>query len=436
MPPFARMPLALLLVVAACATPPRPAEDPEPERAFIKLANRQMALVVFWRSGAPSEAFREQFERTLARNLKTSYRCEVGAHGREGPPRPLDSGLLYTLAREGVDDVVVVDVRPTEGPEGPLSAAAWVEVLANGQRLHALRLSAVRGTNAKRPAPERLADLVSLELSKRWTDPGRAPPLDPLTIAERIAKQGDCRRAAPIYETVLNKRRSGAALDLRRIGEAQRRYDKCLDTIAADDAIIADRKATFEIRLQAEDVSGPIRAALQASLSDGDFERVVERLTSKPVVLTVKPNRIVLGLRYHRDRYTSATKGKIRLERGYPVVHLEPYVPVLKALIALVERTLDRLPPYEQRTLEGFPMTLRLQKLPRDRIELDFAELDDRVLLPDRVRVKLAGRPEVEVASILPGVTRSHRLVLGPPRTTSGALTEHGLVFEFFELEP
>lgn len=427
----------LLGLAAACASAPPP-EPEAPERPFIKLAQRQMALVVRWRAPAPSPAFREQFERALAKRLTTTYRVEAPVFVREGPVAPFDTPLLLALVAEGVDDAVVVDVQPAD--RGGLSARAWVDVLQTGARAHALTVEQVRGRRLRGPEPglpepDRLADLVMVKLTQRWTDPGAAPAMDPLDVADRLARQRRCPAAVQIYGQVMPARRAGTFAGLKRISEAQSRFDRCKEEVAVQRALAEDARATYEVRLDAEAVGEPVKRALQAALSKGDFAKRLSALTYKPVTVTAVPGSLVLRLRFHPERYAKAIEGEPKLVQGYPVVHLEPFLPAFDALVDLKARAVEALPAYDRGALEAFHVMLRLEKLPRDRVEVDFAELDGRVLLPDSVRVKLGRRQETSVTSLLPDVTRSRRIVLGAPQTGSGTLTPHGLLFEFFELE-
>jgi hypothetical protein len=429
-----RLAPAVAVALTACASPPTPPPDPaaEPARPFIKLANRTLAVGLRFAEPAPTPAWRQDLGRALARRLKDLYRSEVAAHPL--PAGGIPVALTVALATAGVDDLVVVAVQPEAG--GPaLTAKAEVLVLEEHRIWHRVEVPPARGPQGGPPSPEQLADLITLALARRWSDPGAAPAMDPRTVADRLAEQGACAAAQTLYARAPLPR-SPTLQEVRRLDASRIRQQRCEETLQTEARLAADAKARFDVRLEVLRLSRPVQDALQKALATGTLRATLAGLTDKPVLVRVTPEAVLMELRYHPERYRAAVKGLPAREGELIPVYLDPFVPAMEALLALRDAAAEGLAPGHRDTLEALPTALRLTKLLDDHVELDFGQDDTgQLLLTDRVLVTTRGFKPSEVQALNDDVTRTRRLLLGPPEDGLGDLTPYGLLLRFLELE-
>lgn len=430
---------ALLLLLAAtlgCASAKPKTEDPsvDPDRKFIKLAARRMAVAVYWRGPVADEAYVEQLERRLARRLETVYRAPVISRKVLSPFDQISPDLFLDLVQQGVDDVVIAEFETVERADGPLGAKAYVVALANQAIVHTTSIEQLASKRKGRPKAKRLADILVRKIASGWTDPGAAPKLDPLSAADTLADKGACDHAAKIYEQQLSRKEPTAFTDMGEQIDSERRWKRCIKKIEIRNAIEADRTAKFEVTVQTGGASKTLTAAFGRALSRTSLPKALRNRTDKPVRIVIEPRAIVLELRYHRDRYMKAVKGRDKYVHEQPVVYVDPYMPVIDGILDLKSSAIAEVEPYDRQSIRKMTTTLRLRTLFGDYVDIDFAEVDDRLLLDDAMRVRIGAREEIRVQSAEARVTRSQRYVLGPPRSPAGEITAYGLVFDFFGL--
>ncbi len=416
--------------VGACATPPPPvARDAAP---FIKLAARELGLLLAWQGPAPSPGEQEDLERLLVQRFRTTYKTTVSVVRQEGPfsGLPVDS-LAYWVER-GVDDVLVVQTEATE-PRAPMRGRAWVISLADEKVLHEVTIGDIQARTGERTAP-RYADMVWREVSRRWTDPGAAPALDPLAAADRLAERSACGPALRLYDALLPRLKPRLQADAVRLENAQLRADQCRRHLLLQQVLANDRTARFALKFEARGLSRRYREVLQDAWSRSSLARELVKYTDKPVLLHAGPDSLVLFVRYHPERYQAWVAGRPTSESAYPVLYLDPLTPYLEAVMDVLELACQRLEPYEQKALRNFKTTLRLLKPPEDWLELAFAELDGRIVMDSTLSLKLADQLPMVVESRLAYVSRTQVFGLGPLEAPSGQITDSGLVYRFFEL--
>jgi hypothetical protein len=453
-------PIALLPLLCACASaPPRenkkktaleddrlakrePPEhvvgidDKNPEgMPFIKLAKREMALILYWRKPSPSPAYREELERLLARQIKTTYRAPLYVYRAEGSFTMLEPRTYLDLIEHKVDDAIVVE--PGLAENGSKALGARVRVLSTTDEHAMVDLSLPEqqeGQGGTPPAPK-FADRIWLALAKNWTDPGAHAGLDALKAADHLAERDACREAFSLYQKILPKLRPSSVFDAKRLDESSRKSEQCKASLALKEALEKDRVATFSISIRSNGVAPIFKEAFEGALKRSELPRLLEKLTSKPVVIDVAPGSLMLVMRYHPDRYLRATAHRDPLVKAHRAIYFEYWVEAMSALVSLRDAAADKLPSYDGPLLRQFNTTLRLAKLPDDHLDVDFGELDGRILFADQLRVKLGVRPEASVATIVPAILRDHIFVLGPSQEVTGELTNYGLIYKFLEIE-
>ncbi len=428
--------LAPLVVAlcAACRTAPAPDDRVRgPDRPFIKLAARNLGLIVQWEGAEVPEAYLEQVERRLAKRLRTVYRTKIVLYRLPGPVRTIPPELYMTFVEADVDDVVITRLQPFEREDGPVGANAYVVALADLSIRHEARLEKLASKRKGRPQAKKLADLLVRKISKVWTDPGAAPPLDPMLAADQLADRNACAHAVKLYERYFDSNPQ-TITGLGSKLESERRWKRCERRIRIQEAIRADRTAKFEIRVENEGVRPEILAAFERAAAKSEMKKLLARSTDKPVTIFVDTNRITVAMRYHEDRYLEAVADRERYVFEQPVVYVDPYARIVDAILTYREEVEAEVEPYERRAIRAMNATLRLEKLNGDYAAIDFSDLEDRLLFTNTLRLRVGSRPEIGVPSTEGSVTQSQRWVLGPPRDATGALTAYGLVFEFFGL--
>lgn len=423
------------LALAACQSAPPPRDDPRrgPDRPFIKLANRNLGLIVQWEGGNEPAAYLEQLERRLAKRLRTVYRTKIVLYRLPGPVRSIPPELYMTFVEADVDDVLITRFQAFEREDGPIGAQAVVVALADLSVVSEAKLNKLASKRKGRPKAKRLADLLVDKVSKVWTDPGAAPPLDPMTAADKLADRNACAHAVKLYERYYD----GTPQTITGLGsklESERRWKRCQRRLRIERAIRNDKTAKFGVEFINEGIRPELLAAFERAMKDSELYRRLAKSTNKPVAVLVDSTRITIALRYHRATYLAAVSDRERYVYEQPVVYVDPYTQVIDAILDYLERVEAEVEPYERRGIRSMAATLRLEKLNGDFAAIDFSELDDRLLLTNTLRLRVGERPEIAVPSTDGSVTQTLRWVLGPPRDATGALTAYGLVFEFFGL--
>jgi hypothetical protein len=448
---------AFLLFFAACASSPREldpvwsgtapekrtgdwqSDDADPEQPlrrregmpFIKLADRQMALVVYFAGTELAPGHQEDIERKIAHRLRTTYRTDVKAYRRDGSYIRFAPDLALELAEKGIDDVVIVEVAKDGGE---LYGHIRVLALFDERVVHEdeLALEHKEGTT---PPAARFADRVWLSIAKSFVDPGASPELDLQRVADRLASNGACREALKLYKRTLDNRSTTIAETQRREASRERAAD-CRHRIAVEEEIERDRTATFSVSLVVEDLAPRLEEAVRTAFARGRLERALRAETDKPAVLKVTPAGWLMSMRYQPSRYHPAVAERPREVSTERALYLDVFYPVLAAVSEIREEAADNAVSSEAEMLRELPMTLRLTKPGGDSAAIDFATLDDRVLLTDTIRVKLGTAPEIQAETEGKLLLREGVFVLGAPTDASGGTTSYGLVYRFFELEP
>src|SRR5262245_50323105 len=115
-PKLAAVLLFLAACSAGCSASTRDADHAGQDEAmpFIKLAQRDMALVVYFAGDAIRPGTQEEIERKAATQLKNTYRIPVLSYRREGAFVRFQPDLEMELVEKSVDDVVVVDIAAAD----------------------------------------------------------------------------------------------------------------------------------------------------------------------------------------------------------------------------------------------------------------------------------------------------------------------------------
>jgi hypothetical protein len=447
--------LVLALAEAACATAQSrelreesPAEPgrraPEtwaqdtPEREgmpFVKLAKRELGVVVHFVGAAPSPALEETLEREIVRRLKTTYREPIFEYVREGAFDGFDSKLYLELAEKGVDDAVVVEAE-TDRESARLFGRVRIITLADERTVLDASLPLQKGQPRPKGDAAGFADRVWLAIAKNWTDPGAGPPLDRERVADRLARRGACDEAIKLYDEMrTQKRKPLTVAEAQNLDQSHARLAKCKSELALRESMERDKRAVFGVTVSAKGLAPNIAAAFERAIQGRGIRAALEALTNKPVVLEASPEALVLNLRFHPERYAQTTRSKPKFVMNERAIFLEVYDSAMRALSSIKDAAADALPPYDAPFVRKLNTTLRLTKLPDDRLEIDFADLDGRLLLVDTLHVKVGARPETIVRTPAKSLLHDHIFLIGPPHEVTGELTDWGLVYQFFEIE-
>jgi hypothetical protein len=425
--------LAVSAPILACACASSSSEGWETERPFIKLSNRDIALFVFWR-GTPEPGYHQAFERELVKRLTNAYHTEPVTRRIEGSLAEPPPDVILELVERGIDDVVLVETRM--GAERRVEGRIQIRALATNEIVEKLEIPGIVGKRGEPPTPERVADFVTVKITHHWTDPAKAPELDPILVANRLADQGACKQAVDIFRKGYSGLEGSAHLtELSRNTAAKERFERCEHKLEAARLVEADRRATFTVEIEAKGMADAYAGAVARAVAGVRLAEKMSPHTDKPVIVRVTPVALTLDVRYDAERYRRATVARPKYISEQPVVYLEPFLPMLEALIGLQGAIREALPPFDRKAFDEIPTVLRLRKL-ADHVEIDCARRGSEILVGDKVVVKAGAQNRVEVASTRPWVSRTLELVLGPPRSSDGSPTTYGLVFDFFELAP
>ena len=419
------------LCIAACASARSTSVSPRTTGPFIKLAKREIALIVHSDAALPAGE-QDVLLNTLRDRLQVIYRTEVDAVRGAGTFSRLAPDQLASFALKGIDDAVVVDLRSARGDV--VKGRVRVVPLARLRTTIDVTIPDIRS----QPGParaRRIAETAARRLSFRWTDPGAEPTMDPLATAARLADNQACKSAIRIYARVLPGRGPGSLLNVDRHQAAQRRYDRCRAEVQLSKLMADDAAAQFSLKVDASPMAPRIEAAVNAALPNTGLTRLVAQWTDKPALIVVRPEILSLELRMHPDRYERALGNRPRYDRDMPVLYLDPFVGVIEALLDLREAAISKLPPYDGNNLRQLQTQVRFRRLPNDSVTIVFSDVEGRLLFADGLLVKMGRRPEVRVDSLSDDVSRSLRFLLGPPEDATGAVTDYGLVFRFFGLQ-
>jgi hypothetical protein len=352
----------------------------------------------------------------------------VNAYRRWGRHERLDSSLYATFAEAKVDDVVVVSARWAAG--AGFSATVQVILLSTEEVVGRWDAGDIADAG-------RFAEVLWLEVRRSWTDPGAHPPFDPVRAADRLAETGACDAAVALYRRSLPDEAALTMHEVKRVEESRRRFDRCQREIRTRDASIAEEAAKFRFDVDAGAISQRVQDALRKALEKSRLEKMVAGMTNKPVSLALRPTECVLSIRYNPAWYQEAIATlPTHAAGGGRALHLEPWANLMHEILDLVGRTGEQLAPHEQDMLQKLRFALNLTRFGGDYVEIEFASRDENLLIADTLRVGVAERPEVLVPTIAPRALREQIFVLDAPQLITGQMTEAGLVYRFFELEP
>jgi hypothetical protein len=417
---------ALLLLSFACAAQPPPAAPASEDAPFIKLADRDLALVVYFAGEELRPGEQEDLERRIASRLKTSYRTPVHSYRRSGAFVRFVPELLVDLANKGVDDVVIVEIAAEQ-----LDLHGHVQVISlfDGKVLvdKSIKASESRGM----PPIAKLADLVWLSVTRNFTDPGATPELDLAAVADRLYEDGACKQAVPLYAKGLSLRRGQSMSEVRLYNDRVDRNNKCRYTLQVAEEIERDKRAVFSLVLETQDLSPKVEDAVRTTLRNGVLEKKMRAESAKPVILRVTPAGFVLSARFDPKRHR-----EIATESPEPAISLIPFYEMMFALSAFREEVADAASDADGEVLRELPLRLRLTKPGGDQATMDFATLDDRALTTGVIRVKLGTSNEIFVETASKKLVRDGIFVLGPASDDNGALTAYGVLYKFLEMTP
>jgi hypothetical protein len=447
---------ALLLVaaVAACAGRPRSSDpldsvqdppdhaaeregpkDRDSERLnFIKLANRRLGLAAYYPGGADQVALdADQFESRLSAELGRTYQTKVPIFRRDRTKfLGFDPPLFAALADAQVDDVVVVEVSAPEAAE----ASAHVRVFAISKEAPIVDFSTqlLRAQLEGGSAVPGLVHQIWHGVAKSFTDPAAAAPADQVAMGIRLLEMERCDLAAPVLRKFVPSMINKTIIDGAHRREAEGKLRTCERFLARQELLRQDKLATFRLDLEASELAPRIREAMKRGVRDSKLADTVRAFTTKPAKVLARPSAITLEIRYHPELYKTKTAGLSLFPAGQHGLELEVYIPLMTALVDARDLAAAELPPYDAQALSAVNCALRLTKVEGDYVEIDFVERQGSILFTDSLRVRLEGRPEMTVRTEDPGELRHKIFVLGAPTTLSGKPTDHGLVYQFFDL--
>ncbi|MEL6187859.1 MAG: hypothetical protein AAFU79_24820 [Myxococcota bacterium] len=427
--------LFALLGGLGCAGTPSPAASPEPKAPFVKMAQRELAVLLHWRGEAPPPAHIEILGRSLERGLGDTYRVPVTVVPRTERFRGIPPILLVRLARQGIDDAVVVEPRRAD-PAAPLEARVEVVALATQEVLHEISVRAPpRATRSAADEMRRFGATVTGAVRRVWTTPGAAPEMDPLVAAHHLYEKGACHHAAPLFDLALSERSMPARAD--RIADHERTRERrraCLEQLALESRVAEDRAASFRLDVRGDGVSAPIIAALRRHASD--LGTRMQRRTDKPVTVvaragepgTLEPGTLILTTRHNRQK-----PGQPVLDRTTtpPRIDLEPLRPVFEAMMRLRENAAQDLGGDLGLLLSRFSFRVRLEHLLGSALVFEFVDVGGAPVLGPRALV-IRPRSQVILQARSPDDLRKAIFQLGPWVDRSGRPTQDALVGDFF----
>jgi hypothetical protein len=141
-----------------------------------------------------------------------------------------------------------------------------------------------------------------------------------------------------------------------------------------------------------QDLTPRLTEVVRAVFAKKTLEKRLARESNKPAVLRVTPAAFVLSVRFDAERLEKAIDGRpVQLENAR-ALYLDAYYPIMHELAAFRERVVEEIESSrDAQVIADVPLTLKLTKPGGDTASIDFATLDDRVLLTDTIRMKLGG---------------------------------------------
>lgn len=400
---------------------------------FIKLARREMALIVYFAGEEIRPGPQEDVERRIAQRLKNSYRTQVLTYRRSGSHVRFSPELLLELTEKNVDDAVIVEI---DREAAQLHAHVLVLAMFDERVLVDRRFVVPEPESGGLPAAK-IADLVWVSVAKNFTDPGATPSLDIQKTADRLADQNACKEALSLYSRVLKKQRPGSLAEARRYDDSLQKRGDCKHKLAIAEEIERDRVAVFSVSLEAVDLPPKIEAAVRAIFSKHRLDAELKKHTAKPVHLKVSPAAFSMSVRFDAGYLNRGIDDRPPYIDTARALYLDAYYPMMHALSQFREEVAETFEePNESEQIRDLPLTLKLTKPGGDAAALDFATLDDRTLLTDVIRMRLSGSSEIPVETVAKRLLRDGVFVLGAPNDADGALTASGMVYKFFELTP
>lgn len=434
----AKLPACLLFLAAACAASTPDADRPIPRSRdesmpFIKLARREMALVLYFAGQEIRPGPQEDLERRIAQRLKNTYRTQVLTYRRSGSHVRFSPELLLELTEKNIDDAVIVEItREAE----LLHTQVFVLAMFDERVLVDQKFAVPEPESGALPAAK-LADLVWVAVAKNFTDPGSAPALDVQKTADRLAEQSACKEALVLYSRVLKKQRPGSLAEARRYDDSLQKRGECKHKLAIAEELERDRTAVFSVSLEVVDLPPKFESAVRTVFSKHRLDPLLKKHTAKPVHVKVSPAAISMSVRFDAAYLNQGIDDRPQYIETARALYLDVYYTMMGALSQFREEIAESFEAQnEAEQIRDLPLTLRLTKPGGDSASLDFATLDDRTLLTDVIRMRLAGSSEIPVETVSKRLLRDGVFVLGSPNDADGALTAAGMVYKFFELTP
>lgn len=414
--------MALLWGSFACTSSPSAPPEPslEAHRPKVRLADREIALVLRGRGAPATTGAREALSRRLAEELRRAYRAPVEVYDALEPWQGLEPALLGEWARRKLDDAVVLELR--SNPEGLVETAhLWVIALASQDVLLDIDLAAPRSLEA-------LAPEVRAVLTRRWNDPGAHPAMDPLLAAHNLYRRRACAHAVLLYDLALEGTHPARTDLIARYTTALERRRICRERLALARRFREDAEASYRLETDIHGFADGAEAQLRAALGHTGLSPALASATSKPVYLQLTPERWTLRFRHDLSRQERPVLDQ---SGATPAVDFGPLLPVLLSLVSAREWVAEQAGSRELASLvRTATLELRLERLDGDALAIAFADLDGTPLLGRTLGLEL-GPDRFRLEARLPSLLRDGLFVLGPFETATGRPTVDALVTEF-----
>jgi len=476
----------LLSLVSGCAS-----HDQDLE---VQLSgNRNMGVFlkkVSYEDGSPASAETSDYLKKLVadsiREIYSANLIELNL-GDDGLLESADN--LYLIGNNSIDDLFIVEIklpdgfqppphRPTDEHLDQMNGAvpsilkAPIEFslsILNGEKLRSVaELKYIVETNYKEDFEQSFKNTMKQKALENFKNPNIYPKSDPLHFATLLYNYST--KTESDQKIALN---CGNAFSLlKHYAQARDLFVKSKDQVANSfagqqeraqdlnakiedsnqkaevlDLCEKDKTLQFSMSVDFGTINPENHENISKSFQRAQLDKLLQQYTDKPVKLKLSIDQsnelnLLVELRFDPIRYKKWTTGRIPdLMKGYHVVGLDPYYPLMQTLVL----TRYLLPPESPK-----PLQISFQKM---NISLVFKTLlngsvhlgVDGRYIPNQKMVNLAypkslilSSPKFEKLTI---DTRSEEifqekgwLTFGSCKTLDGASTEDGLVMKFFDL--